>query len=103
MPSRITPVMPGRRTSASSITMSQIDVPTTETSTPGSTTPQPGTETKESTLPTATATAPLSPSSAARQGWRSPAEVPSAEKSLPSFELGSQKPGDTAAKYAAGG
>ena len=93
MPSRTTPVIPGRRTSTGSTTRSQIEVPTTITNVPGESTPAPGTDTKESTFPTATATGARRPKRSASSARRVPALVPSGANSVPSFAAGSSNPG----------
>ena len=94
MPSRTTPVIPGRRTSVGSTTRSQIEVPTTITNVPGESTPAPGTDTKESTFPTATATGVAQAEALGElrpQAFRRC--VPSGANSLPSFAAGLVEPG----------
>ena len=93
MPSRTTPVIPGRRISCGLTTMSQVEVPTTVTNVPGCCTPAPGTETNESTLPTAIWTESGRPTRSATSSRNAPALVPSSANELPSFSTGSGKPG----------
>ena len=93
IPSRTTPVIPGRRISRGWTAMSQIEVPTTETNVPGFDTPAPGTDAKESTLPTATGVEPGRRSSSATSARSVPAVVPRGTNVLPSLAAGWSKPG----------
>ena len=93
MPSRTTPVIPGRRTSSGLTIIEHVEVPMTVTNVAGLVTPAPGTETQASTLPTATATSVVSPSRRARSAVSAPARVPSATNSVPSFSRRRREPG----------
>ena len=70
-----------------------MDVPTTIRNTPALCTPAPGTDTNESTLPAATATAVLRPRRSATSARSIPAHWPGEAKLVPSFAVGSEKPG----------
>ena len=94
-------MIPGRRTSRASTTMSQIEVPTTITYAPACSTPAPGTETNESTLPTATTTDSGRPRRDAASGRNVPALLPSGANVVPSFSSGRSKPGYAAVEVLA--